>query len=716
MTSGRKPNNRCRIGIDVGGTFTDFVLANMTTGQLTRYKEPSVPSDPSASVERGLKPLIERAGVSAHEVELIVHGTTLLVNAIIQRQGAKVAMVVGKGHRGVLEIGRSRLPNSYDFMIRKEEPLVPRNLIFESSARSAADGSTLHRPEPDELAAIAAACDAQGIEALTVLLLHSYAHPALEAELAAELRRLLPRVPVTASARIWPERREFERALVAIMNAYVQPIMDAYLSKLTARISGLGFAAPLYITASNGGSLSVETARERPIDTVLSGPASGVVAATQAAAVSGHSKLITIDMGGTSCDVAVTQGGVPEYTTLTHVGDFPLVLPVVNVSAIGAGGGSIVWVDPQGVLKVGPHSAGADPGPVCYGMGGTRPTVTDCYLLIGLIDPEHFLGGRVKLDRRAAERAMTAIAAKIGIDGLNSAVKASESALRVTTAMMSTELYKSLAQRGQDPRDFALMAFGGAGPTHGNLLAEEARLSTVVVPPAPATFCAMGAILADVKRDYVRSRHLLLADGPPALAALADAFRELEAEAQQWIAREGDILGKPQFAATADMRYAGQAFDLPVAISETLRRRPSAAKLSELFHLEHEKMYGFRDLDSAIEITTERMQVTGRIPPIRLPDLPAAARGGAVAASSRRVFHRNRFLNVPVHLRRDLGRGQTVTGPAIVEQEDCTIWIIPGWAAVVDRIGNLILTVKPKSASRAKPTTHKPATSNRRAR
>ncbi|MEO8132611.1 MAG: hydantoinase/oxoprolinase family protein [Betaproteobacteria bacterium] len=702
MTSGRKPTNRCRIGIDVGGTFTDFVLANMTTGELTRYKEPSVPSDPSRSVERGLKPLLERAHVAPDEVELIVHGTTLLVNAIIQRQGAKVGMVVGSGHRGVLEIGRARLPNSYDFMIRKEEPLVPRNLIFETSARIGADGTVLSHPAPGELAEIAAACQAQRIEALTVLLLHSYAHPALEAELAASLRRLLPGIPITESARIWPERREFERALVAIMNAYVQPIMNAYLTRLTERIAGQGFRAPIYITASNGGTLSVETARERPIDTVLSGPASGVVAATQAAAVSGHAKLITIDMGGTSCDVAVTQGGEPEYTTLTHVGDFPLVLPVVNVSAIGAGGGSIVWVDPQGVLKVGPRSAGADPGPVCYGLGGKQPTVTDCYLLIGLLDPDNFLGGRVKLDRAAAERALSAIGSQIGITGAGAAVKAAEAALRVTTAVMSTELYKSLAQRGQDPRDFALIAFGGAGPTHCNLLAEEARLQTVVVPPAPATFCAMGAILADVKRDYVRSHHLLLADGRSTLEALAEAYCELEAEAQRWIAHEGALLGKPQFAATADMRYAGQAFDLPVVIPEALRRRPAAAKLVELFHLEHEKIYGFRDLDSAIEITTERMRVTGRIPPIRLPELGRAKRGAAAAASGRRVFHRGRFLAVPVYLRRELGRGQSVDGPAIVEQEDCTIWIIPGWSAAVDRIGNLILKASPKPAPRAR--------------
>ena len=499
---------RCRVGIDVGGTFTDFVLANMATGELTRYKEPSVPADPSKSVERGLPPLMELAGVEPESVELIVHGTTLLVNTIIQRKGAKVALVVSKGHRGILEIGRARLANSYDFTVQKEEPLVKRNLIYETESRTMADGTIIGRPAKGELKAVAEQILAQDIEAVTILLLHSYAHPEMEQHVAQELRKRLGKIPVTESAHIWPERREFERSLIAIMNAYVNPLMTAYLDLLIKRVESLKIKAPIYITANNGGTLSIDTARDRPIDTILSGPASGVVAATQAAAMTGNKRLITVDMGGTSCDVAVTQGGEPEYTTQTHVGDFPLVLPVVNVSAIGAGGGSIIWVDPQGVLKVGPQSAGADPGPVCYGQGGTQATVTDCYLLTGFIHPDHFLGGRMKLDRKGAVKALDEVAKKIGIKGPDRAVKAAEAALQVTTAIMSTELYKGLAQRGEDPRDFTLMAYGGAGPTQGNLLAQEARLTQIIVPPAPSVFCAMGAILADVKRDYVRSHHL----------------------------------------------------------------------------------------------------------------------------------------------------------------------------------------------------------------
>ncbi|MBI2200695.1 MAG: hydantoinase/oxoprolinase family protein, partial [Armatimonadetes bacterium] len=349
-------------------------------------------------------------------------------------------------------------------------------------------------------------------------------------------------------------------------------------------------------------------------------------------------------------------------------------------------------VDSQGVLKVGPRSAGADPGPVCYDLGGTEPTITDCYLLIGYIHSDHFLGGRRKLDRAAAEAALSEIARRCGIEGKDRAVKAAEAALKVATAVMSTELYKSLAQRGQDPRDFALMPFGGAGPTHGNLLADEARLTTVVVPPAPATFCAMGAILADVKRDYVRSRHLKLASGEADIETLAATFREIEDEARAWIATEGALLGKPVFAATCDMRYAGQAFDLQVAIPEKLRLKPDAAALTERFHQEHEKIYGFRDADSGVEITTERLQVIGKIPPIELPEVANGTGQRPRSVQDRRIFHRGASLTVPVYLRPELRLGDKITGPAIVEQEDCTIWIIPGWSGQVDRIGNLILT------------------------
>ena len=688
MVSDGKPA-RCRVGIDVGGTFTDFVLTNPLAGEIVRYKEPSVPSDPSLSVARGLPALIERARVRPGDVELLVHGTTLLVNAIIQRRGARVGLVVSRGHRGVLEIGRMSLDNSFDFTLRKEEPLVPRNLVFEAGARVRGDGTVVERPSDADLDRLASELDAAGVEAITVLLLNSYAFPEMEREVAEALRHRLPGVPVTESAAIWPEQREFERGLVAIMNAYVQPLMSAYLNRLEERVAKAQVRAPIYITASNGGTLSIDTARERPIDTVLSGPASGLVAATRVARTLGRTGIITVDLGGTSCDLALNQGEEPEYATSTRVGDYPLVVPVVNVRAIGAGGGSVLWVDPQGVLKVGPESAGADPGPACYGRGGNRATITDCYLLVGLIHPEHFLGGRMRLDREAACESLDAIAERIGYKGADRAVRAADAALRVASAMMANELSKGLARRGAAPGEFALMAFGGAGPTHANLLAEEAGLDTVVVPPGPATFCALGAILADVKRDYVRSHRLRFADGPRVAAELASIFRALESSASSWIRREGDILGEVVFDASLDMRYSGQAFDLQVTIPEGLRREPDLDAITELFHREHERIYSFRDPESSVEVSTERVRITGRIPPLELP--PVLERGPAEPIDTRTVYVAGRYLDVPVHARRELGRDADIPGPAIIEQEDCTVWVLPGWNAAVDRTGSLLI-------------------------
>ncbi len=689
--SPRGPAGRCRVGVDVGGTFTDFVLADSSSGTLTRFKVPSVPDDPSLSVERGLSALIERAGVVPDDIGLIVHGTTLLINAIIQRRGAKVGLVVSQGNRSVLEIGRGNLAHTQDFTLRKEEPLVPRDLIFETSARVLADG-VLRTPVADaELTQIAERAKANGIEAVAVQLLNSYMHPALEHEVAEGLRRRLDGVPVTESATIWPELGEFERALIAIMNAYVQPIMDDYLTRLVARVKAVGVGAPVYITASNGGTVSVETARARPIDTVLSGPASGVVAALRAAQAAGRSNLITVDMGGTSCDVSVVQDGEPSFTSDAHVGNLPIMVTVLDVSAIVYGGGSVFWVDPQGVLKIGPHSAGAEPGPVCYGRGGTEPTLTDCYLLVGYIHPDHFLGGRMRLDEAGARVALEAVGMRIGLqDAPDRAVKAAAAALDVATAVMAAELQKGTARRGENPADFTLMAFGGAGPTHANLLADEVDIECVIVPPASSTFCALGAILADVKRDYVRSRHIRLRDGGDAAAALAQIFRDLEAEATAWLAAEGDILGAAEFATTLEMRYEGQSFELPVSLPRALARRPDVAAIADRFHDAHEKLYGFRDLESDAEITTQRLRVTGRMPPVTMPEIDAGPTPSP--DDRRRVYHQGAAMDVPVFQRSQLLRDAVVGGPAIIEQEDSTTWILPEWRAVTDRIGNLILT------------------------
>jgi N-methylhydantoinase A len=679
----------CRIGIDVGGTFTDFVLAD-GAGRLVRYKEPSVPDDPSLSVERGLPRLIERAGIAPDDVELVVHGTTLALNAIIQRRGARMGLVVSSGNRGVLEIARAQLPSAFSFLAQKEPPLVPRDLVCEVSARLDARGGVVAEATDAEFSSIADTYRAAGVEAVTIMLLHSYANPAFEEALATRLAELLPGISISTSAAVWPERREFERCLMALMNAYIQPLTTGYLEQLSRRIRGLGVTAPIYITSNNGGTLSIDTARQRPIDTILSGPASGVVAAAAVAGETPFANLITIDMGGTSADMSVIQEREPAQTTRTQIGGLPLIVPVVAVSAIGAGGGSIVWVDRQGALKVGPHSAGAVPGPACYGKGGTEATLTDCYLTAGYIDPAHFLGGRLQLAAAAAPAALEKVADALGMTGEHRAARAAEAAIRITTAVMSSEIARDLAQKGEEARNYALVAFGGAGPTHANHIADDAGIASVLVPLTPSTFCALGAILANVKRDFVSSRFLRLADGAPALQTLKRDYDRLEQTAAEWIGSEGEILGRTRFEVSADMRYSGQAFDLPVPLPQALRQQPEAGALTELFHQAHEKVYSFRDLSSSVEITAERLRVVGEIPPVTLPRLSGESEAPR-PAMARQLFLDGGYLTAAVYQRDDLRRGQVLRGPAIIEQEDTTTLVLPGWSAEVDEIGNLLI-------------------------
>ncbi len=566
---------------------------------------------------------------------------------------------------------------------------MPRDLVLEVSARLDVHGEVVAEATADELSEIAAKYRAAGIDAVTVMLLHAYANPKFEQNVADRLRERLPGVAISTSAAVWPERREYERCLMALMNAYIQPLMSGYLDRLSRRIRGLGITAPIYITSNNGGTLSIDTARQRPIDTILSGPASGVVAASAVAEATPFADLITLDMGGTSADMSVIQQREPAQSMRTEVGGLPLIVPVVAVSAVGAGGGSIVWVDPQGALKVGPTSAGADPGPACYGAGGTDATLTDCYLLAGYLDPAHFLGGRLRLDVGAAHAALNRVAAALGMSGEQRAARAAEAAIRITTAVMSSEIARNLAQKGEEARNYALVAFGGAGPTHANHIAEDAGIASVLVPPTPSTFCALGAILANVKRDFVSSRFVHLADGASSLQALTAEFDRLERIASAWIATEGDILGSIRYEASADMRYAGQAFELPVQLSATVRREPDAAELTELFHQAHEKVYSFHDRSSSVEITAERLRVVGEIPPVTLPRL--AAHGRAASTTKRGLFLNGGSVATAVYQRDDLQFGQALRGPAIIEQEDTTTIVLPGWSARVDTIGNLLI-------------------------
>jgi N-methylhydantoinase A len=674
-----------RVGIDVGGTFTDFVLYDPDAARLTHHKQPSTPDDPSRAVAEGLLALLDKAALPPARLGLLMHGTTIGLNAIIQRKGARVALVVTEGFRDVLEIGRSRMPSSLNFHARKEAPLVPRAEVVEIHARLNAAGQPTRRPDAAELDRVAAALRDLAPDAVALMLINGYAEPGFEREVADALAARLPDLPISSAAVIWPEIREYERTLVACMNAAIQPLMQNYFDLLRRRLVEQGTAAPVFVTASNGGSLSLATARARPVETLLSGPASGVMAATRLAGQADVPRIITFDMGGTSSDIAIAAEGQPEFATRTEIGGLPLVLPVVAVSAIGAGGGSIVHVDAHGVLKVGPESAGANPGPVAYGLGGTRPTVTDCYLVTGLIDPARFLGGRLSLDREAARRALVQVAGPLGFEGPDAAEHAAWGALRVATAGMVTEMFKTLASRGLDPADFALVPFGGAGPTHASLLAAEAGIGKVVVPVGAATFCAFGAAAADLRRDFARSLRRRLDAGGAAL--LAERLNAMEAEARDWLAGEGALARAVTFQRAADMRYAGQAYELRVQLPEAAM---PAEALAEAFHQVHEQLYGFRDTAAAIDVGTARLAILGEVEPILLP--PLAAGGGQPEPQAHRlVFLGEGWMEAAIYDRDSLRAGQRLTGPAIVEQSDTTTPLLPGWAATVDAQGNLHL-------------------------
>ena len=677
-----------RIGIDVGGTFNDFVAAENGTGRRVFFKEPSVPSDPSLAVERGIGGLLARAGISPADVELVMHGTTLALNSILQRNGPRLGMVVSRGNRDVLEIARSRMPSAFDFTAKRETPLIPRNLVFEVNARCLSNGEVVHRPDEAELDRLAEQLAASDLKAVAIMLINSFRHPDLEREVAEGLRRRLPDMPITESAAIWPEMREYERGLLAALNAYIQPLMQSYFAKLESRMRGLGLMAPIFITTNNGGTVSLQTARSRPIDTVLSGPAAGVVAAVKMAPEDLRDHLVTLDMGGTSTDMAVVIGGEPEYTQLAQVGAFPIILPVVAVTAIGAGGGSLVWIDAQGILKIGPESVGSDPGPICYGRGGTRIAITDCYLASGILDPTTFLGGRMPLSKQPAVDGLRVLAKSLGIGGENPAEEAAAAALKVATAKMAVELSKMLARRGLDHRRFALVAFGGAGATHATMLAEEAGLEKVIIPLAPGTFCALGASLADIRRDYARSLGVFLTSDGHGFDPVADAISEMMTEAREWMAGEADPDAPLSFRVKADMRFADQAYELEIFVPEAMRDTLDGAALLDRFHAEHERLYSFADREAAVRVSTVRLSIAALN---TTEGEERLASGSTESSGSRQVFHKGVWLDAPLFKRGALLAGARIDGPAIVEQDDTTVWIIPGWCATVEPHGNLVL-------------------------
>jgi N-methylhydantoinase A len=675
---------RFRLGIDIGGTFTDFACFDTRTGALIGLKIPSTPHEFAEAVRVGLDQLATEHGVDLREIGTVVHGTTIAVNTLIQRTGARLGLLVTEGFRDVLELQRLRLPNPFDLDGTRPLPLIPRARVAEVRERLRADGSVDTPLDEDGAREAVRRLAAQEVEGLVVSLLHAYREPAHERRTGALAAAVAPALPVSLSSDVWPQAREYERTALAALDAYVQPKVRRYLQGFEQALAARGVPATPHVTKSNGGIMPVAAARAQTVATLLSGPASGVIGAAYVAGQAGLPNVITLDVGGTSADIAVVEGGRPRWSTSEHVGGVPVMMPVVGVTAIGAGGGSVAWVDEVGVPKVGPQSTGAQPGPACYGRGGKDATLTDAFLVCGFLDPERFLGGRMPLRRDLADEAIARFAGPLGM----TPDEAAESVVRVAVSNMYAEFTKILSRAAVDPRDFALVAFGGAGPVVGALVAREVGIPTVFVPRSPGTLCALGALSADIVNDAVRTVHARVDAAP--LETLREAYDALRAELADWLARHGAGSDAATFRLAADMRYVGQSYEIEVPVEPAWLVAGGAPAIVAAFHRAHERAFGHADREAPAEIVNLRVQLRAGRPRVPLAEAPAAA-GPATPRTTRRIWLDGHRAEASVFDRATLGRGARLVGPAIVEQPDTTVLVPAGHLAEVDRLGNLLL-------------------------
>ncbi|MFC0406687.1 hydantoinase/oxoprolinase family protein [Roseomonas elaeocarpi] len=672
-----------RIGIDIGGTFTDFAIWR---GEPAGYadvepmKTPSTPPDFAEGVKRGLLALLDAGRIARNEPMLIVHGTTVSTNAVIERSGPPLALLTTAGFRDILGVARLRLDRPTDLFATRPAPLIPRHMVHEVEERILADGS-VDRPINREQAVEAArAAQRAGAAALAVCFLHAHRNPAHELAAAEAIRAALPELDLVLSHEVWPQQGEYERASAALLNAYARRAMSGYIAELDRFLAEHLPRARLLVTKSNGGVMSAAEATRMPIHTLLSGPAAGVTGSAVLGGMLEVPALLTMDMGGTSTDISMIRGNRVMSSHDGRVGDFPLMMPVTAIEAIGAGGGSIAWMDGP-VLKVGPRSAGARPGPACYGAGGTQPTVSDAYLLCGFLSEDAPLAGGLRLRRDLAEAAMRPVAAALGQDETGAA----ESCIAIASANMLANALPFIARLGVEPSELTLMIFGGAGAIHGPLLAEEMGIGRVVVPRVSAVFCAFGCLVSDLLHDAVQTVHGTAPDD----AAIAATFARLRDDGRAWLAQQAAGL-EPAFEYHADIRYAGQSFDVDTLLPVTVAEAGDRAGIAAAFHAEHERLYGHAHPGAEIEIISLRLRVRGALPS---PGGTGAARrpGTAPVSRSRPARFNGAWHETPVFDWASLPDSWQAAGPLIVEQETATVLVPPGFAAQLGQFGDLIL-------------------------
>ncbi|HEX2110677.1 MAG TPA: hydantoinase/oxoprolinase family protein [Gaiellaceae bacterium] len=685
-----------RLGVDVGGTFTDLLLVNDETAELFRVKTPSTPADPSEGVLVGIRRICEDSGVSPGELAYVMHGTTVATNAMLEAKGARVGLVTTRGFGQILHLARSQTPGplaGWIIMVKPDPPAALED-TREAMERMSAQGEPIEPVDSEQVAGIVRDLVESGVETLTVSLINSYANPAHEREIRDVIHELYPDFPVTISSDVLPEFREYERTLTACMNSYVRPRVEGYVRNLESSLREFGVEGELNLLRSDAGLMGVDVASEHPIYGILSGPSGGVAGALYIARRAGYQDVLTFDMGGTSTDVALCQNGQPTIERQTEIpyglglpGEvIPVKVPSVNVRSVGAGGGSIAHVpEVTGALRVGPQSAGADPGPASYGRGGTDPTVTDANVVVGHLPPQ-LLGGEMQLDVEAAEAAVQKVGHALGLD----LHRAAEGILDIVNENMAGALRLVSVQRGYDPRDFALVAFGGAGPMHANAVARIMRSFPVLVPPAPGLLCATGDLVADFRDEFARTfiRTIDSVSGDEVRGILD----ELGDEARAWMRREGIGEGDQRLAFNVDMRYYRQGYEIPVEIDPALLAGNGTATLAERFNQLHEQFYGFRMDETTCEIVNLRAIGYGKVPEPHLPEgEPDSGDASGAIVDEHEVYFQGEWLPTRIYDRGKLRPGHRIDGPAIVTEFDSTTVVLAGHYAEVDRYLNLII-------------------------
>ncbi|MFC0218985.1 hydantoinase/oxoprolinase family protein [Pseudochelatococcus lubricantis] len=680
-----------RVGVDVGGSFTDFAVFNEADASIATLKVFSRPDAPGAEIVAGLEALEARHGIAASDITYFTHGTTVGVNAVIQRNGDDIALFTTRCFEDVLQLGRLKIPRIHDLYSARPAPLVPRYRVFGIAERMDARGQVLLAPQRADVLAAIESVRAAGCAGIVISFLHSYRNPENEKAVKALIGEVAPELPVFCSSETWPIIREYERTITATISGYVQPRVARYLDSFERVLRERGVACPLHITKSNGGVMSIDQARAECVQIILSGTASGVIGAGYIAAASGFPKVLSLDIGGTSADVAVIVDGQPQYGVGELIGDFQIYVPSVSVSSVGQGGGSVAWVDEMNVLRVGPDSAGSTPGPACYGRGGVRPTVTDAMAASNLLGHAPLGYDAVVVNRAAARTAIAPLAQALGV----SVEEVAGNIVAVSVSGMYAEVSGLISRFGIDPREFHLFAFGGAGAMLACFLARELDIKGVVVPPTPGVVSALGGLIADLKNDFIRTLYIDVDDA--GVAGLAAPYAALRERALGWLRDGQGYTGEARLAVSADMRYQGQSYEIETQLEPAWLENGDTRAIVAAFHAEHERLFGHADAHGAVQLVNLRLVVAGHTPKPPLLPLPAAT-DAAVPLKTVAAWFDGVQLETPVYARMQLRAGHCFGAPAIVAQDDTTTVIPPGFSVNVDGFGNLLITPQRKEA------------------